>query len=204
MRNRKNIKPKKKYALIVDGETEFWYLQMLKRNESLTEVDIDPKIPERKTLKAQYDKVIELSKAKDYNKIYWIIDFDVILNDKNTKSKSLEEFKSYQNEINKKHKNVLIIINNPCLEFWFLLHYEATTKPFSNCDGANNALKKHINGYSKSQHYFTKQNNDIYLKLKPYLQTALQNAKSIISNIDDLDSSRSEMFKLFDDLGLSK
>jgi len=66
------VKPK--YAVVVDGETEFWYIQMLKRNEKLVSVDLKPEIPQRKKISEQYAKVLELS--KDYDKVYWIIDFD--------------------------------------------------------------------------------------------------------------------------------
>ena len=56
------LKEKPKYAIVVDGETEFWYIQMLKRNERLISVDLKPEIPQRKKLSEQYAKVIELSK----------------------------------------------------------------------------------------------------------------------------------------------
>ncbi len=48
-------KPKKKrpktdpaFAIVVDGETEMWYLQMLKRNERDIRVSIRPEIPNKK------------------------------------------------------------------------------------------------------------------------------------------------------------
>jgi len=56
MRVRKQIqlKGKPKYVVIVDGETEFWYMQMLKRNEKLIKVDIKPEIPQKKKLADLY------------------------------------------------------------------------------------------------------------------------------------------------------
>jgi len=91
------IKAKPKYAIMVDGESKFWYIQMLKRNEKLTSIDLQPKIPQRKKLSEQYDKVIELS--KDYDKVYWIIDFDVINKETREANKgaqtALQEFKGY-------------------------------------------------------------------------------------------------------------
>ncbi len=54
-----------------------------------------------------------------------------------------------------------------------------TTKYFPKCKDAEKQLTKHreLKDYEKTQKYFTKQNNDIYLKLKPRISTALINAK---------------------------
>ncbi len=50
---------------------------------------------------------------------------------------------------------------------------------FDTCSAAEHQLKKHLQGYEKTQKYFTKQGNDIYLRLKPYLTKAIDNAKSL-------------------------
>jgi hypothetical protein len=67
---------KTKFAAIVDGDCESWYLQMLRRNEKNIKVDLKPEIPQKKKLKEQYERVIEQS--KHYDKVFWIVDFDVI------------------------------------------------------------------------------------------------------------------------------
>ena len=176
-----HIKSKPKFAFVVDGECEFWYIQMLKRNERQISVDLKPEIPQRKKLIDQYAKVIELS--KDYDKVFWIIDFDVINSEtrqaKKGKETALQEFKKYYNDINKRFENIFIIINNPCLEYWILLHFQSTSKYFDSCDSATKELKKHLTNYEKTQSYYTKQDNDIYLKLKPNLNNAISNAKKL-------------------------
>lgn len=173
------IKPK--IAFVVDGECEFWYIQMLKRNEKSLNVDLKPEIPQRKKLLDQYTKVIELS--KDYDKVFWIIDFDVIISETRKAKKgaetALQEFKRYYIDIEKRFENIFTIVNNPCLEFWILLHYQTTSKYFDNCDSATKELKKHLTNYEKTQSYYTKQDNDIYLKLKPNLIKAISNAKKL-------------------------
>ncbi len=64
-RKNKISKPRKDtFAIVVDGKTEVWYFQMLKRNESNLQVNIEPKIPQKKKLYEQYKKIIEL--AEDY------------------------------------------------------------------------------------------------------------------------------------------
>lgn len=175
------LKSKPKFAFVVDGDCEFWYIQMLKRNERQISVDLKPEIPQRKKLLDQYLKVIELS--KDYDKVFWIIDFDVIISETRKAKKgtetALQEFKRYYVDIEKRFENIFIIINNPCLEYWILLHYKTTSKYFENCDSATKELKKHLTNYEKTQSYYTKQDNDIYLKLKPNLINAISNAKKL-------------------------
>lgn len=205
MRNKQNIKAKEKYVILVEGETEVLYLQMLKRNEKLVSIDIKPEIPQKKKLEDQYNQVIALSKV--YDKVYWIIDLDIILehtkSKKNISNSLLEKFLNYKTKIDK-IENVILIINHPCLEIWFLIHFKTINKHFSNCEDANKLLKKYIKDYSKNQAYFTKTNNDIYLKLKPYLNTAIKNSKSMPKfNRESPTNSLCEMYKLFEDLSLS-
>ncbi len=164
------------YAIVVDGDTEVWYFQMLKRNEPNLQVKIEPQIPQKKRLSEQYETVSEL--AEDFSKVFWIIDVDdVIAKDQTHK---LQEY--LINLENDKYSNVITILNNPCLEFWFVLHFEQTTKYFPRCNGAVKQLKRHLTDYKKTQRYFTKQDHDIYLKLKPRLSTALMNVQNTKRN----------------------
>lgn len=208
MRNKRQIpfKVKPKFAIVIDGETEFWYLQMIKRNERLIKVDIKPEIPQKKKISDQYSKVIELSKS--YDKVYWVIDLDVILSEslitKKGNKKVIDTFFQYKEVIENKHDNIIVITNQPCLEFWFLIHFEATAPLFSNCDEAGKKLKTYLKDYAKTEKYFTKQDNDIYIKLKPHLKTAITNSKSLPAfDKKNLNKGVSEMFKLFEDIGLS-
>ncbi len=135
-RKKKISKPKNNtFAIIVDGQTEVWYFQMLKRNKPDLQVNIDPQIPQKKELSKQYKKVLEF--AEDYVKVFWIIDLDNIVKEskeaKPGNKTKIQELKGYLQELDKKgDKNVVTIFNNPCLEYWFLLHFEHTTKYFSN------------------------------------------------------------------------
>jgi len=175
------IKSKSTFAVVVDGNCEVWYFQMLKRNERSILVNIEPKIPQRKRLSEQYENVIKLSDENE--KVFWIIDFDVIANEtKNAKVGSktaIQSFVEYKKTITEKHKNIVVIVNNPCLEFWLLLHFEATSKYFDSCEGAEKQLKKHLQDYEKTQKFYTRQDNDIYLRLKPNLADALKNAAAL-------------------------
>jgi hypothetical protein len=169
-------------AIVVDGETEFWYLQMLKRNERTIRVNIKPEIPSRKSIKEQYELVCDLS-SREYSKVFWMVDLDVIIKETREAPRGAESaitrFIGYRADLLSNFDNVSVIVNNPCLEFWFLLHYQKTARYFDTCSAAEHQLKKHLQGYEKTQKYFTKQGNDIYLRLKPYITKAINNANAL-------------------------
>lgn len=196
----KQIRPT--FAFVVDGKSEIWYLQMLKRNERKLPINIKPELPQRKSVEEQYELVKKLSEG-EYSKVFWIIDLDTLIKESNETSKSkkssLQKLIQLRKKLQKSYKNVVVIINNPCLEFWFLLHFEKTSRCFDTCKKAENELKKHLEHYDKTKEYFTKQGDDIYLKLKPYLETAINNS----SNLGKFDSEEMrkaicEMFLFFE------
>jgi hypothetical protein len=202
MRKFKNNPPKTNptFAFVVDGKTELWYLQMLKRNEREIRVSIKPEIPNRKSVEEQYKLVCYLS-DKEYTKVFWIIDLDVVIKEDNEAKKGrkspLKMFEECRTELITKYPNVVVIVNNPCLEFWFLLHFIKTSKDYT-ASSVEKELRKHLNNYEKTEKFFTKQNDDIYLKLKPYLKTGLENAIAL-GNFDKENPTKAmcEMASLF-------
>ena len=48
MRKGRKIPTKQSFAVVVDGETEYWYLQMLKHNEPNIPFNIKPQILQKK------------------------------------------------------------------------------------------------------------------------------------------------------------
>lgn len=200
MRKSKKIglKGSKAFAFVVDGDTEVWYLQMLKRNERELNINIEPKLPSKKSISEQYKMVSEL--AKVYTKVFWVVDYDVITKETRESKKGTET--SEQLFIRLKEKalkkgNVIVIVNNPCIEFWFLLHFEKTAKLYTDCNSAEKQLKKQLKDYEKTRKYFTKQDNDIYLKLKGNIKTALENSKSLKFNKKNTTKAICEMNLFF-------
>ena len=122
------------FACVVDGETEIWYLNMLKRNEpSMKSISIRPELPQKKTLKEQFKQVQTL--AESYTAVFWIFDL--------------------------------------------------------------------LKDYSKTRKYFTQEGNDIYKRLKPYLEEAIANSKATGEfDYENLEKGFCSMHKLFSGLGL--
>jgi len=201
-RRKKSIPRKKTYSIIVDGDTEVWYFNMLKRNERHLKISIKPELPKRKKLSEQYHYVC--SAAENYTKVFWVVDFDTILKEtKDTrkgKETPLQEFQKYRNKLANKYDNVIVIINSPCLEFWTLLHFKFTSKFYPLCDNCISDLKKYLPDYEKTQKYYTKENDDIYLKLKPYLKTAIEHSERLgKGDLSHPEKAISEMNLFFND-----
>ncbi len=183
------------YAIIIEGETEYWYFQKLKEHERKLIVNIKPTIPKGKKLSELFEKVIEEAKRDELTKVFWIIDLDKVIRDR-----KVEELRKYLSMLeSKEYSNVITILNNPCLEFWFLLHFQKTTKYYQRCHKAIDELKKHLADYSKNKKYFTKKNNDIYLRLKPHLEKALKNTrKTQRKGLNNLQQAICEMNLFFE------
>jgi hypothetical protein len=204
-KNQRKGSGKKVYSIIVDGETEVWYFQMMKRHEDLPKIDVKPELPKRKKLKEQFEAVLE--NAKLYDKVFWIVDFDTIIKEdkeakKGTES-ALQAFLKYLKTLSK-YRNVAVYVNNPCLEFWYLLHFEATSRYFPQCETVEKLLQKnHLTDYEKSQKYYTKRDNDIYKKLKPLQQEAIKNAAKLGDfEFDNPQLAKAEMYQIFESLGI--
>lgn len=184
-------------AVVVDGNTEGWYLKMLKRNETNIRFRIKPEIPNKKSIEEQYNQVVKLS-GMEFTKVFWIVDFDTVIKEENEAREpgksTLQKFEEYVKRLSE-NKKVVVIVNNPCLEFWFLLHFERTSKHYCHCSDAEKQLKKSLKGYEKTQKFFTKQNYDIYLKLKPQLSTAIDN--SIALGKFDIQNPRNAICEMY-------
>ena len=203
MRREKKIQTKQAFAVVVDGETEYWYLQMLKHNEPNIPFNIKPQILQKKNINQQYDLVTALLED-DYDKVFWIVDLDVLLKEEREKrnsTSSLQQFLNYYKSLSKQ-KKIVVIVNNPCLEYWFLLHFQMTNKVFTACTNAEKQVSQHLQGYEKTEKFF-KNDNDIYKQLKPYLQTAKENATAL-GSFDTYNHSKAmcEMPLLFNTLQL--
>jgi hypothetical protein len=189
-RNSKPIKPtNKRIAVVGDGQTEKIYFDKLKEVEGLRNVSLKPDLPKSVgSYKGVFDKVESLY-TEGYDEVYCLIDMDKVLSD-NTLAKYLTDKKRIEK------KGIIVFENNPCIEFWFLLHYVRTTKPFANCESVEKELQKYMPNYAKNQQYLVQSN--IYKTLKPNLLNAFENGKWIEENQieNEYNSSKSEVYKL--------
>ena len=194
-------------SFVVDGKCEFWYLQKWREYENLN-INLKPKLPKTKTLKKQFDLAVELS--LDSEKVFWIIDFDTILKEtreakKGIKTPPLREFQELYNKC-KRYKNIIVIVNNPCLEYWFLQHFERTAKHFLSCEQVEKPLKKYLPDYKKTEKYYKNSRLNIYQRLQSNLPNAITNAEKLGEfDFNKVQSEGiAEMHKIFNELTPTK
>jgi hypothetical protein len=190
---------------IVDGQTEKWYLKLLKEEEALKNFTIQPELQKKKKISEQYKMVVE--NAEDYNKVIWIIDLDTYLKERKEAKPSFkskfQELNGYLNKL-KTNDKVRVLINTPCLEFWFLLHFTDTNRYFSNYASVSKEFRNTLlNDYEKTEKYFKNRNANIYKKLKMYQSTAINRAE----RLGDFDpnfpeTAKAEIYKIFSLLNL--
>lgn len=189
------------FAFVVDGECEVWYLQMLKRYLRSVRLSILPLIPQKKSIAEQYKMVEGL--ATDYTRVFWILDLDAVLQQTKEAKKGakspLHQLLACKTDLEATYDNVVVIFNSPCIEYFFLLHFEPTSKYFKTCLEAEKQLKKHLPEYEKTRGYFTHRDHDIFTRLRPHLAQAIQNSlKTGTFSPESPFQGLSEMHKLFD------
>lgn len=86
-------------------------------------------------------------------------------------------------------------MNNPCLEYWFLLHYKQTTKFYEDGNSLISELKRipELKDYDKNETYI----KSLYKKLESRLPDARKNAKEFCLQECE-NKGCSEMNKMFD------
>jgi hypothetical protein len=182
-------------VIVGDGKCERLYFDQMKVYEGFTS-KVKPELPtDSGSWSKVFDAVDKLLENDEYDRIYCLIDYDKVIEEK----KSLDSYLSRKRKF-EKTKKVFIFESNPCFETWFLVHYVKTGKLFSNCDDVVNNLKKHIRDYAKGEKYYTRK--AIYEYLKPQQKDAIDNAKFLELNRDDfsINYPRAEVYKLIEQL----
>ena len=180
-------------AIVGDGLCEKLYFDQMKTFEKLPS-NIEPKLPKTGAWNTVFDTVEKLLKNEEYTQIYCLIDFDTVIS-----QNAFEKYANRKHKILKTHK-VTVYECNPCFEFWYLMHFEKTSRTFSNCDNVADYLKKYLGDYAKTEEYYIKKL--IYEHLKPNQPKAVENAQFLEQNREDFSVQypRAEVYKLIEEL----
>ncbi len=191
------VNTRKVWAIVGDGSIEQIYFQHLKNEESLRDIDIRPELPSRSGKGGGFMKVfasVDNQVKLGYDKVFCLIDLD----------KVIEEGKQVQYEREKskaRAKGVVVLENNPCFEFWLLLHFKTSGRHFTCCDDVVRDLKRHLPSYLKTLEYHRREN--LYKKLKvQMIEKAIPNAKQLERDRKEKDDRhpRGEVYKLIEQL----
>lgn len=202
---------KESIAIIVDGKDEKWYISNVKKYYPCTAIKsmkIKPELPERKKVQELFN-LAESKLNEGYTFVILIIDLDEPLKDVTEYNKFKGLYGKYllvqDDKLTGRQKSkygwmskLLVIVNNPCLEYWYLLHFSKKTKFFANYQSLLLELKKIpiLSEYDKCEDYYNKKPN-IYERLENSLHDARNNA--IQFNLEECNRQGcSEMNRLFD------
>ena len=81
-----------------------------------------------------------------------------------------------------------MVLSRPCFEFWLLLHFEMTDRPFSSghrgteCEDVIKRLGRHLHGYKKND-------SQVFEKCREHIHTALDNAERLRRTTHSLPES---------------
>lgn len=54
-----------------------------------------------------------------------------------------------------KGEKLEVILSNPCFEIWYILHFEFTTRPFTDAEEVKRHLRTSLDGYTESSQVFS-------------------------------------------------
>jgi hypothetical protein len=147
MRNRSKgfRKTRPGIAILGEGLTEQYYFKHLKRIKGL-HCTVEPRL-QRNTSISSFEKNIEELTKSDIH-VICVFDADVAENNPEEKRR-LNEFRTkFRN-----NNSVTLCDSLPCLEYWFLLHFQNRKSVGCQSDAVIRSLRKHLRKYEKTKKY---------------------------------------------------
>ena len=197
-------------VIIVDGDDEKWYISQARDyypNNAVRSIKIKPEMVQHKRCRDLFESAHQ-KLDEGASSVFLVLDLDTIRKD----AKDMIDFHNLYSQYiivksgNKSRKNkwmekLTIIVNNPCLEFWYLLHFKPTTKFYNDFCAIRKDIRKinALSDYDKSQEYYYNA-PDIFTRLGGLkgLETARINSNGISFNVSKCNQSGiSEMSLLF-------
>lgn len=173
-RKLRNLIEKRIINIIVEGETEEIYLKNYVKNliweNNEYRINI---IRNTSSLTKEFKNVnVEINKPQNKFDVYYLVfDIDCVSQDKlNTLMAQIKDINQKFN-FNFPLGKIDLFYLNPCIEFWFILHFENCRMSLPDDNSANDKLKQFIPNYEKARDYFN--------ILSPKLNTAINNSESI-------------------------
>lgn len=166
-----------KILIVTEGSTEKIYFNQLKRILKLNTLTVEKSSctdARGIIMDAQAYGIRAIDIKKEYNYIFCILDLDTVKN---------KEFLSIINDYNSKYESVSSkiypIITFPCIEFWFILHYQFYNAPFSNKGGLSvgDNTKAQLKKYQSNYH---ETNEECIAELADLHIIGLYNARSVM------------------------
>ena len=179
MRNRirrisRKRKPKKTILIVCEGEkTERYYLNGLKREETVSEVFAITVVPGRGGSRSQIIERAINQKAQrgEMDVVLCVFDTESL---ETTQAK--EDLAAARQEADR--NNITLYMSNPAFEVWFLAHFRRTSRSFRNCAAVIVELDREWRA-AFGQPY-DKSDVQVYQRLATHIQDAVTNAKMVV------------------------
>lgn len=126
-----NKKMKPTFFVFCEGKTEAAYVDLLRRNFRVP-VEIIAKVSDSNISRTYIDRCLRDRFTTKNDKIFLMFDLDV--------PGMLEHLS--------KIKDAILLLSNPCIEYWFLLHYNDINREISSAECLS-LLKSKDSDYSK-------------------------------------------------------
>ena len=170
LRRKQTAQPKETILILCEGKNpECRYFEKLAAKLPI-ESRVTVQHGKDKALISLGKKAIKEQEESEYSKVYLVIDDDGRSN----------EIKKLRNEL-QQHKQIILIISDPCFEFWLLLHFTKTTRPFKHTKGGKSACDQVIQELKKKGRLpkYEKNAPNIFETTYSDIETALKTAKSL-------------------------
>ena len=169
------------------------YLKLNSENVKVVGLGADP-------LKIVEHALKKYNETKDYDRVFCVFDKDQHTNYHD----ALIKIKTIRQRANKSVP-IYSIASVPCFEYWLLLHFVDSTRPYNSAGSKSpgdlllSEIKSHIKDYQKGC-------KDIFDKTKPYLQVAIARARKISTQqeINGTDNPSTNMHELVEYLSSIK
>jgi hypothetical protein len=163
----------KTYVVLGDGLTEQYYLKHLKTIKGY-KYAIRPSLFASITIQTA-EGIIDDYVLGGCDQVIYFTDYDTIVNQ--DKLAIFEKLKNKYAET----PEVLICESMPSIEFWFLLHYQKTTREFCNANEVLIYLSRHLKDYSKSESYLRSSKWVEELFKNGNIDIAIKNSKIVLT-----------------------
>jgi hypothetical protein len=157
--------------IVCEGEeTEYRYFEAMRRRQSLLSVNIEVVRSGRQSDQlVQHAVDLRRRRAKEadalpYDEVWCVFDREA--------ENEPDDFQASVNRADR--EGIRLAVSNPCFEYWYLLHYQATDRPFHNADEVCEALRSNncLPGYRKNQ-------DDMFEQLEDRLDEAMERAEHL-------------------------
>jgi len=169
---------KKSIGIVGEGLTERLYFDYIRSSRRYT-FSLKPDLPRHTDYIHIFRKAKQLLKD-GFDLVFCVLDIDAILKD--------GMIDKFTNECRKLPKRIIPITSNPCIEFWFLLHFLDTPKSrvYESCQSLiDGNLQKYAPKYEKTEAYFRNSQLFSHLEQPDCLEKAMANSMQILKKLQD-------------------